>query len=188
MSISFYLKIIYMIINKTAISGTQTTLKDNILNLLQMLLYTNFITDYSECSIWFASPALKLCSDIVSYLTENGIKITAKPLAELSTLEESPAEKSSLEKSLLEKSAMDKSFPEQFPAAFPKALIILFPDQTIESLNFEAEFQQLADKIAPLPTSTLLFAASSNKDLPLIKSLHSWSTLFQNGKLIQPAP
>ena len=188
MSISFYLKIIYMIINKTAISGTQATLKDNILNLLQMLRYTNFITDYSECTICFAPPALKLCSDIVSHLTENGIKITAKPLAELSTLEESPAEKSSLEKSLSKNSTMDKSFSEQFPAAFPKALIILFPDQEPEGLSFEAEFQKLAAIIAPLPTSTLLFAASPNKDLPLIKSLHSWSTLFQNGKLIQPAP
>lgn len=178
MSISFYLKIIYMIINKTAISGTQTTLKDNILNLLQMLRYTSFISDYYECSIWFEPSSLNLCSDIVSHLTENGIKITAKPLAKASTQEES----------LSKKSAIDKSFSEQFPAAFPKALIILFPDQTIESLNFEAEFQQLADKITPLPTSTLLFAASTNKDLPLIKSLHSWSTLFQNGKLIQPAP
>lgn len=187
MSISFYLKIIYMMINITAISGTQATLKDNILNLLQMLRYTNFITDYSECTICFAPPALKLCSDIVSHLTENGIKITAKPLAELSTLEEYPAEKSSLEKSLSKKSAIYKPFSEQFPAAFQKALIILFPDQEPEGLSFEAEFQQLADKIEPLPTSTLLFAASTNKDLPLIKSLHSWSTLFQNGKLIQPA-
>ena len=178
MSISFYLKIIYMIINKTAISGTQTTLKDNILNLLQMLRYTSFISDYSECSIWFEPSSLKLCSDIVSHLTENGIKITAKPLTEASTQEES----------LSEKSAMDKSFSKQFPADFPKALIILFPDQAPENLNFEAEFQKLADKIEPLPTPTLLFAASTNKDLPLIKSLHSWSTLFQNGKLIQPAP
>ena len=158
MSIVFYLNLIYMIISRTAISGTQDTLKANILNLLQMLLYTNFITDYSECSIWFASPALKLCSDIVSYLTENGIKITASPLT------------------------------EQAHSYFPKVLIILFPDQTLKNLSFEAEFQKLADIIEPLPTSTLLFAASTNKDLPLIKSLHSWSTLFQNGKLIQPAP
>lgn len=168
MSISFYLKIIYMIINKTAISGTQATLKDNIQNLLQILFYTSFISDYSECSIWFEPSSLKLCSDIVSHLTENGIKITVKPLAEASTPE--------------------KSFSEQFPAAFPKVLIILFPDQEPEGLSFEAEFQKLADKIEPLPTQTLLFVASTNKDLPLIKSLHSWSTLFQNGKLIQPAP
>lgn len=157
MSISFYLKIIYMIINKTAISGTQTTLKDNILNLLQMLRYTSFISDYSECSIWFEPSTPKLCSDIVSHLTENGIKITAKPLAELS---------------------LD----------FPKVLIILFPNQEPENSPFEAEFQKLTDKISSLPAQTLMFVASTNKDLPLIKSLHSWSTLFQNGRLIQPAP
>ena len=188
MSISFYLKIIYMIINKTAISGTQTTLKDNILNLLQMLRYTSFISDYSECSIWFEPSTLKLCSDIVSHLTENGIKITAKPLAEASTPEEFLSKKSAMNKSLSEKSPMDKSFTKQFPAAFPKALIILFPDQAPESINFETGFQKLADKIEPLPTSTLLFAASTNRDLPIIKALHSWSTLFQNGKLIQPVP
>ena len=158
MSIVFYLKLIYMIISRTAISGTQDTLKDNILNLLQMLRYTSFITDYSECSIWFASPALKLCSDIVSYLTEIGIKITASPLT------------------------------EQAYSYFPKVLIILFPNQEPENSPFEAEFQKLTDKISSLPAQTLLFAASTNKDLPLIKSLHSWSTLFQNGKLIQPAP
>ena len=32
MSIVFYLKLIYMIISRTAISGTQDTLKANILN------------------------------------------------------------------------------------------------------------------------------------------------------------
>ena len=164
MSIVFYLKLIYMIISRTAISGTQDTLKDNILNLLQMLRYTSFITDYSECSIWFATPALKLCSDIVSYLTENGIKIKAIPLSEIST--------------------PSKLITEQFKSSFPKALIILFPDQEPQTTLFTATFQNLTDKISSLPTPTLLFAASTNKDLPLIKSLHSCSTLFQNGRFI----
>lgn len=158
MSIVFYLKLIYMIISRTAISGTQAILKDNILNLLQMLFYTSFISDYSECSIWFEPSTLKLCSDIVSHLTENGIKITASPIT------------------------------EQAHSYFPKVLIILFPNQEPENLPFEAEFQKLTGKISTLPAPTLLFAASTNKDLPLIKSLHSWSTLFQNGRLIQPAP
>ena len=105
MSIVFYLKLIYMIISRTAISGTPDSLKDNILNLLQMLRYTNFITDYSECSIWFEASALTLCSDIISHLTENGIKITARPLSEANPQE--------------------KSFSQQFQSAFPKVLIIL---------------------------------------------------------------
>ena len=164
MSIAFYLKLIYMITSTKAISGTPETIKDNILNLLQMLLYTNCISDYSECSIWFEASTLTLCSDIVSHLTENGIKITAIPLAEINT--------------------PSNTLTEQFKLSFPKALIILFPAQELENSSFEAEFQNLTNKISSLPTPTLLFAASTNKDLPLIKSLHSWSTLFQNGYFI----
>ena len=164
MSIVFYLKLINMIISRTAISGTQTTLKDNILNLLQMLRYAKCITDYSECSIWFEASALTLCSDIISHLTENRIKITAAPLSEANPQE--------------------KSFSQQFQSAFPKVLIILFSDQEPQTTQFTATFQKLTDKISSLQTPTLLFAASTNKDLPLIKSLHSWSTLFQNGRFI----
>ncbi|MBO4858832.1 MAG: hypothetical protein J5527_09985 [Treponema sp.] len=164
MSIVFYLKLINMIISRTAISGTPDSLKDNILNLLQMLCYAKCITDYSECSIWFEASALTLCSDIISHLTENGIKITARPLSEANPQE--------------------KSFSQQFESSFPKVLIILFPDQEPENSSFKSDFQNLTDKLSSLPTPTLLFAASTNKDLPLIKSLHSCSTLFQNGRFI----
>ena len=164
MSIVFYLKLINMIICRTAISGTPDSLKNNILNLLQMLRYAKCITDYSECSIWFEASALTLCSDIISHLTENGIKITARPLSEANPQE--------------------KSFSQQFKSSFPKVLIILFPDQEPENSSFNSDFQNLTDKISSLQTPTLLFAASTNKDLPLIKSLHSWSTLFQNGHFI----
>ena len=164
MSIAFYLKLIYMIINRTAISGTSDTIKDNILNLLQMLRYTNCITDFSECSIWFEASTLKLCSDIVSHLTENGIKIAATPLSEAIT--------------------PSNTLTEQLLPPFPKVIIILFPDKEPENPTFELEFQKISDKISSLPTQTLMFVASTNKDLPLIKSLHSWSILFQNGRFI----
>ena len=164
MSIVFYLKLINMIISRTAISGTPDSLKDNILNLLQMLHYAKCITDYSECSIWFEASAITLCSDIISHLTENGIKITVCPLSEANPQE--------------------KSFSQPFESSFPKVLIILFPDQEPENTSFKSDFQNLTDKLSSLPTPTLLFAASTNKDLPLIKSLHSCSTLFQNGRFI----
>lgn len=137
------------------LTGTKTNYLDNLLYFFETLKSSEYIQDNSQCVFLIEKSVSKTEPQLLEFLKKQNIQI--KKFSSISLLEEIKLNKRILQK---------------------KVFLLFIPSQ-MEQLPLQKTYVLFLKKI-----TNLIVLTGTNHSAEIFSPVHSWSTLFLNGKFI----